>query len=300
MPKLPDLPRNARRVHQQGNTFYVIGDERRPLRDAYHTFLKAPWPVSFLMIAAGFFAVNLVFAVVYYEVGGIDGTDGTFFDALSFSVQTLATIGYGVMHPVSTRATTVMIVESMFGIVVIALSTGLVFAKFSRPTTRVAFSKRAVITSFEGRPTLMFRVGNRRGNVIIEASLHVVALATTTTAEGELFYKAHDLRLVRDRQVGMTRGWTVMHDIDETSPLHGLDQAGLARAEVELYIALTGIDDITMQSVHTVHKYEDAEIAVGSRFVDTMQPLPDGTFLVDLSKFDAVVPEGTPRDSVRA
>ncbi len=295
-----DLPPGARRVHQQGSTFYVVGDDRRPVRDAYHTFLKAPWSVSLAMIAAGFFAVNLAFAVVYLIVGGIEGSRGTFLDALSFSVQTLATIGYGVMHPATSGATAVMIVESMFGIVVTALATGLVFAKFSRPTTRVAFSKHVVITSFEGQPTLMFRVGNRRGNVIVEAQLHVVVVMTTITSEGETFYKATDLRLVRDRQVGMTRGWTVMHAIDETSPLHGLDQAALAKAELEMYIALTGTDDITMQSVHTVHTYADTDFRIGHRFVDTLLPLQDGSFLVDLRNFDAVVPEGTSRDSVRA
>ena len=292
------LPRGARQVHQQGSTFYVLGDDRRPIRDAYHSFLKAPWGVSLAMIAIGFFAVNVVFAIVYLIVGGVGGSTGSFMDALSFSVQTMATIGYGVMHPDSTGATTVMIVESMTSIVVTALATGLVFAKFSRPTTRVAFSKQAVITTFDGRPTLMFRVGNRRGNVIVEAQLHVVAVLTTRTAEDELFYKAHDLTLVRDRQVGMTRGWTVMHVIDPASPLHGLDATGLERAELDIFIALTGIDDTTMQSVHAVHNYSDTDVSIGSRFEDTITPLTDGTFVVDLSKFDAIVPESTPRVSV--
>ncbi len=296
----PGVPVGARKIRQQGSSFYVVGDERAFLRDAYHTFLRLPWIGSFAVIAAGFFAANLVFAAVYMVVGGVGGTDGGFVDALSFSVQTMATIGYGVMHPSSGGATTVMIVESMVGIIVTALATGLVFAKFSRPTTRVAFSKVCVITTFEGKPTLTFRVGNRRSNVIVEATIHLVCVVTTQTAEGETFYKAHDLKLVRDRQVGMTRGWTVMHQIDESSPLNGLDSAGLAKAEAELYIALTGIDDVTVQTIHTIHRYVDTDIRVGHRFVDTMQALPDGTFLVDLSKFDEVVPDSTPRDSVRA
>ncbi|HEU0033382.1 MAG TPA: ion channel [Kofleriaceae bacterium] len=299
-PRMPpsELPAGARRVHQQGTTFYVVGDDRQPLRDAYHNFLHASWWVSLAMIAIGFFLVNVVFAVIYWLVGGIESTDGSFFDALSFSVQTLATIGYGVMHPVSRTANEVMIVESMFGIIVTALATGLVFAKFSRPTTRVALSKHAVITSHEGQRTLIFRIGNRRSNVIVEAQLHVVAYVTTVTAEGETFYRAHDLQLVRDRQVGMTRGWTVMHIIDESSPLHGMDQAGVERAELELYVALTGIDDTTAQTVHTIHRYDTPDIRIGYRFVDTMTPLPDGTFVIDLRKFDDIVPDTTPRVSV--
>ena len=297
---MTDLPPGARKVTQQGSTFYVVGDERHPLRDAYHTFLRAPWPLSLALLGVGFFLVNVVFAGVYLMVGGVEGSRGTFFDALSFSVQTMATIGYGVMHPESTGATIVMIVESMIAIIVTALATGLVFAKFSRPTTRVAFSRHAVITDHEGQRTLIFRVGNRRGNVIVEATLHVSAVMTTTTAEGATFYKAYDLKLVRDRQVGMTRGWTVMHVVDETSPFHGMDAEALKRAEAEIYIALTGIDDITIQTVHSLHVYTDADVKIGYRLADTLSQLPGGQFLVDLGKFDAIVPDTTSRDSVRA
>ena len=289
------LPRGARKVHQQGSTFYVVGDERQLLRDAYHTFLNLPWSAALGLIAIAFFVFNVGFALLYLEVGGIEGADGSFTDALSFSVQTMATIGYGVMHPESNPANGAMIVESMFGIIFTALATGLVFAKFSRPTTRVRYSSVLVITQFDGKPTLMFRIGNRRSNVIVEAQLHVVAMMTTTTVEGELFYKATDLKLVRDRQVGMTRGWTVMHVLDETSPLHGMDAAAIAAAELEVYIALTGIDSITMQSVHSVHQYTDAQVKLGHRFEDTLLPLPDGRFVVDLRKFDAVVSDTVPR-----
>jgi len=292
-----DLPADARQVTQQGSTFWVVGDQRAPLRDAYHTFLRAPWWVSLSLIAFGFFVANLVFAVIYQVVGGFGGS-GSFLDALSFSVQTMATIGYGVMHPTASGATTVMIVESMFGIVVTALSTGLVFAKFSRPTTRIQFSDSAVVSLFEGKPTLMFRVGNRRGNIIVEAHLHLVAITTTVTAEGETFYRATDLPLVRDRQVGMTRGWTAMHVIDERSPLHGLDQDGLARIELEIHAVVTGTDDTTMQTVHAMHSYDDKRVRIGYRFEDTLRSLPDGSFVVDLRKFDAVVPDATPRVSV--
>ncbi|MBL0219869.1 MAG: ATP-sensitive inward rectifier potassium channel 10 [Myxococcales bacterium] len=289
------LPAGARKVHQQGSTFYVIGDERQFLRDAYHTFLHLPWSASLGLIAIAFFAFNLVFALVYLQVGGIAGADGSFTDALSFSVQTMATIGYGVMHPASNPANGAMIIESMFGIIFTALATGLVFSKFSRPTTRISYSKQIVITQHEGKRTLMLRIGNRRSNVIVEAQLHVVAVLTTVTAEGSMFYRASDLKLVRDRQVGMTRGWTVMHVIDEASPLFGLDEAGLATAEIEIYIALTGIDSITMQSVHSIHQYDDSHIKIGYRFEDTLVPLPDGTFLVDLRNFDTILPETTPR-----
>jgi inward rectifier potassium channel len=303
-PRLPaDLPASARRVTQQGATFYVIGDQRALLRDAYHIFLKLRWSASLGVLSVGFFAVNLVFAALYYALGGVEGADGSFFDALSFSIQTLATIGYGAMYPKSGTASVIMWFQSIVSVVMTALATGLVFSKFARPNTRVAFSRYAVITQHEGRRTLVFRAGNRRSNVIVEATIHVVAVYTTLTSEGRTFYKAVDLPMVRDRQVGMTRGWTLMHVIDETSPLHELDASELKALELELYIALTGIDDVSMQTVHAIHKYTDDLIRVDHHFEDTLLALDNGEFAVDMTKFDAVVPDTVPdepvRDSVR-
>jgi inward rectifier potassium channel len=238
-------------------------------------------------------------------VGGVSGSDGSFFDSLSFSIQTLATIGYGAMYPSSKAATVVMTLQSIVSLIITALATGLVFSKFSRPNTRVAFSQQAVITQHEGKRTLVFRAGNRRSNVIVEATIHVVAVFTTITAEGKTFYRAVDLAMVRDRQVGMTRGWTLMHVIDEASPLHGADTARLKEIELELYIALTGIDDVSMQTVHAIHKYTDDQIRIDHHFEDTVIALDNGDYLVDMTKFDAVVPDGVvpdgaARDSVRA
>ena len=290
-----DIPDGARPLRQpQGYTFWMIGDERARLRDLYHTFLRMRGSGSFALIAAGFLAVNLPFAAIYAAIGGVDNArSGSFWDAFVFSVQTLATIGYGVMNPKSDAANTVMIVEAIVGVVVIALATGLVFAKFSRPTARVAFTSCAVITKHDGATTLMFRVGNRRSNVIVQAQVRVSCAMTMTTAEGSTFYKLHDLKLVRDRMDGLRRGWVVMHVVDESSPLHGLDAAALDKAEVELAISIMGLDDVTMQTVHSSHVYTDKQIVHGHRFVDIMRPLPDGDIVIDLRNFDSVE-----RDSV--
>jgi inward rectifier potassium channel len=294
------VPRDARPSRQpQGYTFWVIGDRRALLRDAYHTFLTLRWSASIVLIALAFVTINLGFATIYDLVGGVEGArPGSFWDAFVFSVQTLGTIGYGVMTPRSTGANAVMIVESITSIIFAALSTGLLFAKFSRPTARVEFTSRAVVAMHDGQPTLMFRVGNRRSNVIVEATLRVIAGMLTVTREGDRFYKMHDLRLVRDRMAGMRRGWNVMHVIDATSPLHGLDADGLARAEVELDVSLVGYDSITMQTIHALHTYTDQQIKLGHRFVDTIRTLPDGDIIIDLRQFDAIVPDGKPRDSV--
>jgi inward rectifier potassium channel len=260
------------------------------------------WGLSLFVIGLMFLAVNLAFACAYYLTGGIAGANPTsFLDSLSFSVQTLATIGYGVMHPQSHTATTVMIVESAVGIVFTALATGLVFAKFSRATARVGFTSQAVITQHDGKPTLMFRVGNQRSNMIVEAQIKVSAGLIRVTSEGDTFYRMYDLKLARDRQGGMRRGWTVMHFIDESSPLYGLDAAGLEKSECELEIALTGLDDVTMQTVYAIKYYTDKDIRFDHKFKDTLKTLPNGDLLVDLRNFDVIVPAPpTPRDSVAA
>jgi inward rectifier potassium channel len=294
-----DLPASARKVTQRGSTFYLIGDERRLLRDLYHSFLRLRWSASLAVLGAGYAVVNFAFAALYYFVGGVAGADGSFFDAASFSVQTLGTIGYGAMYPASHAATMIMTLEAIVSLVLTSLATGLVFSKFARPTTRVAFSRYAVVTQHEGNRTLVFRAGNRRSNVIVEATIHVVAVFTTVTAEGKTFYKAVDLPMVRERQVGMTRGWTLMHVVDAASPLHGADAQKLKDLELELYIALTGIDDVTMQTVHALHKYTDDQIRIDHHFEDTLLPLDNGDFAVDMTKFDAVVPDPATRDSVR-
>ena len=273
---------------------YLIGDERETLRDTYHWFLRAPWWASLSAIAVGFLVANVIFAVAYMIVGGVaTARPGSFVDAFFFSAQTMATIGYGVLHPVSAGANTVVIVESIVGIIVTALCTGLVFGKFSRSTARIRFSNQAVITPMDGKPTLMFRVGNERGNTIIEATIRVVLSRTERSLEGSTFYRMYDLQLVRDRSPAMTRSWTVMHTIDEKSPMFGVTPEQLANWDAELIVSLTGTDDISIQVVHARHIYDHVAVKCGFHFVDILAELDGGAFVVDLRHFHDVVPDPT-------
>jgi inward rectifier potassium channel len=292
-------PAGARRFPQpQGFSFWVVGNPRAVLRDAYHTFLQMRWSLSLALISLGLLLANVVFALAFHVTGGVAGTDGSYFDMFVFSMETMATIGYGVMNPVSSAAHIVMIVEAIFGIIVVALATGLVFTKFSRATARMAFSRYAVITVHDGKNTLMFRCGNRRSNVIVQAQLHVTCSMARPTAEGRPFYRIIDLPLVRDRMSGLRRGWTVMHVIDEASPLYGLEAAALEAADLEIEISLTGLDDIMMQTVHSSHLYTFSDVRFGHRLADTISPLANGDLVLDLTKFDVIEPD--PHVSVAA
>src|SRR5580700_7754026 len=217
----------------------VIGAPRTTLRDFYHLFLRARWSLALAAIVTAYLALNAVFAVAYCALGGVaNAKAGSMFDAFCFSVQTMGTVGYGAMYPVSAAANVVVIAESVTSLIVTALATGLVFAKFSRSTARVAFSRHAVIGPMDGVPTLMLRVGNERGNQILEATIRVAMMRTEITKEGNKFYRMYDLRLARERSPAMSRSWTVLHPIDRDSPLFGATPESYARDEIELIVNL--------------------------------------------------------------
>lgn len=267
----------------------ILGEPRRPLHDLYHALLMRPWSVTLALIAAGVLTLNVIFGLLYWSVGGVANAHG-FVDHFFFSVQTAGTIGYGGMSPTGTVANTLVVIESVGSLLVTALATGLVFAKFSRSTARIRFAKHPTISTFDGKPTLRVRIGNERGNSIVEAHLRMVFTYTRVTAEGERFYQGVDLALVREHAPALSRAWTIMHVIDEASPLHGATAASLAAIEAELSVSVTGIDDITTQNVHARVLYDAADLAWGARPADILSERADGTFVVDLGAFDDVTP----------
>jgi inward rectifier potassium channel len=269
----------------------VIGAPRTRLRDAYHLFLRVGWAAAIGAIVGSYLALNAVFALAYRATGGVTGARaGSFFDAFCFSVQTMGTIGYGAMYPASAAANAVMIAESVTSLVVTAVATGLIFAKFSRSAARVVFSKNAVIGPMNGVPTLSLRVGNERGNLILEATIRITLTRTEKTSEGVIFYKLYDLRLVRERSPQMRRSWTVMHRIDADSALFGETPESILRDEVEIIATLVGTDDTSLQPVHARKQYEGADILWGARHADILSEKTDGTIVLDIRRFHDVVP----------
>lgn len=269
----------------------VVGERRRYLHDAYHAFLLMPWSLSILAICAGFMLLNFGFALIYFFMGGIaNARPGSLLDMLFFSVQTTATIGYGSMYPATDLANVVVMTESAVALVVTALATGLVFAKFSRSTARVRFSHLAVITPVDGAPTLMLRVGNERGNYIVAAELRAVICRAERTREGERYYRFYDLKLARSHAPALSRTWTVIHTIDEESPLFGATAATLADWDAELVVSVSGLDDITMQQVHASKSYDYPDLRFDAKLATMLSTRDDGRFIVDLSKFHDVEP----------
>jgi inward rectifier potassium channel len=269
----------------------VVGAPRPTLRDFYHLFLRVRWSGAVLAIVLSYLAINALFAVAYLVTGGVaNARPGSFFDSFCFSVQTMGTIGYGAMYPTGGAANVVMILESVTSLIITAVATGLIFAKFSRSTARVAFSDHPVVGPMDGVPTLMLRVGNQRGNSILEATVRVSMVRTERTREGVTFYRMYDLRLARERSPAMTRSWTVIHPIEADSPIFGATPESMAKDEIELIVTLVGVDDTSMQTVHARRRYVDGEIVWGARHADILTEEPDGRIVIDMRRFHSLVP----------
>jgi inward rectifier potassium channel len=264
----------------------VIGASRIPLRDVYHRFLRAPWPIALGVIVLSYVTLNTIFALVYVRIGGVHGAHpGSFADAFYFSVQTMGTVGYGAMYPETHPANLVVVAETVTSLVMTAVATGLVFAKFSLTTSRIVFANHAVIAPMDGVPTLMFRLGNERSNRIIEATVRVALVRTERTKEGMVFYRMLDLPLSRERSPALSRSWTAMHPIVPTSPLHGHTPASLKAIEAELFVTVMGVDDTSLQPVHARHKYTDEAIVWGARHADVLSEGEGGILVLDLRRF---------------
>jgi inward rectifier potassium channel len=269
----------------------IIGEHKAPLRDFYHAMMRLTWTSTLLVIAGAFIFVNCLFAVGYLLIDGVHGArPESLVDAFFFSVETMGTIGYGAMYPESIGANVLMVAESITSLIITALATGLVFAKFSRPTARVVFTRECVISPVNGVPTLMLRMGNERGNQIVDVRIRAVMIRTEQLAEGGTFYRMLDLKLSRAHALSLSRSWSVMHPIDSHSPLHGATAQSLVDGEVELQILIVGLDDTSMQTIHASHRYYAKEILFDSKHADILTEAEDGALVLDLRKFHDVVP----------
>jgi inward rectifier potassium channel len=261
-------------------------------RDPYHLLLTIPWTGFFALVVATYISVNVIFALLYLAQPGsvANAPSGSFLDMFFFSVQTLATIGYGAMYPKTPYANTIVTIEALVGIIGTAVITGLAFARFSRPTARVVFSEVAVITPFDGVPMLMFRSANQRRNQILEAQMQVYLLRDEITSEGQFLRRFYDLRLLRHRTPSFTLSWTAMHPIDEESPLFGMTPELLRQKQVSIVASLSGIDETVMQTIHARHNYSAQDILWNHRLVDIFHDSDDGHRYMDFSQFHEAVP----------
>jgi inward rectifier potassium channel len=283
----------ARDAMPPAYTTAKIGLARFDLRDPYHLAVRISWPQFMALFLALNLAANVVFAGLYLIGPGsiANARPGSFSDAFFFSFETLATVGYGAMSPATLYGHLISTVEIICGMAFTAILTGLVFVRFSRPKAKVVYADRVVITNYNGKPTLMIRIGNGRPGPLSDAVARVTALLVERTLEGQSYRHTHDLHLRMNRLPMFALTWTIMHTIDEHSPLFGIDPAWIEERRLILFLNLEARDPALAASVHDVHQYGGNDIARGQRYADAVSTDAAGRTVADLSLISALVPE---------
>ncbi len=277
-----------------------VGAPRGLWNDLYHRLLAAKWRWLLLSVLAVYLGANAFFAALYLLGGDCleNARPGSVVDAFFFSVQTMATIGYGKMVPRTPYANIVVSIEALCGLVSTAMATGLMFAKFARPTARVLFSDKALIVNRDGVQSLIFRMANARGNQIVEAALHVTLLRAERTVEGEPVRRFHDLSLARATNPIFVMSWTAAHPIISESPMFGVTPEKLAEWEALIIVSLVGMDETSGQAVHARHAYAVTDVLWGHRFVDIIEALPDGRRVMHFDRFHETQPQDDAQSAV--
>lgn len=270
----------------------AIGRRNDLLDDFYHRILTRTWAAHFALACGVFLGANAVFALLYLiEPGSIaNARPGSFEDAFYFSVQTMGTIGYGGMIPTTRFANLLVTVEALFGTLLVAVLTGVTFAKLARPTAKVLFADKLPITPRDGVPHLMMRMANWRHNNVVEAQLRVFTLRLERTAEGETIRVPVELPLVRDRTAVFWMSWTAMHKIDASSPLHGDGLRRLRDEGGEIFLVLSGLDETFSTTIHARRRYSAADIVPNARYADILSVRSDGARVIDYRRFHEVEP----------
>ena len=282
------------RIENQDGRFVIhgMGQWYHHWRDPYHLLLTIPW-IGFVGVVSGaYLLLNGLFALAYLAGGDcLHGAQpGSFNDAFFFSVQTLASIGYGAIYPKTFYANSIVTIEAIASLLLIAVVTGLAFARFSRPIARVLFSQFIIVTTHNRQPTLMFRVANERHNFILEATAQVYLVINEVTAEGESMRRFHELKLLRQRTPSLILTWTIMHQIDPDSPLYGLTSSDLQERSANISVLISGVDETVAYTITARHSYDAPEILFGYRFEDIIDKSDNGDIYFDYSRFHQVQP----------
>ncbi|MGZ3298460.1 MAG: ion channel [Asticcacaulis sp.] len=269
----------------------IRGRRRLFFNDLYAQLMDASWPKLVGVFISTFLCINTLFAVLYFALGdwwpgeGIaHARHGYFLDDFFFSVQTLATIGYGGMSPEGIVANVLVTLEAVTGFSFYALMTGLVFSKFSRPTARVTFSERAVINDDMGSRHFSLRMINDRGNRIVNAEARLVMMRDDQLTDGSIMRRYYDLPLVRSTVPIMQLSWSLLHRIDETSPLYGETLQSLEDKNAEIIVSMTGMDESLSSTIHTRFSYIAGDISFDRSFAQILHRLPDNTLEVHYDK----------------
>jgi inward rectifier potassium channel len=288
------------RLLNRDGSFNVRRSRSRFPRLTYHGLLTMSWTRFVALFISVYLGVNILFACAYMLCGPdvlqgpING--GRFLRAFFFSVETFSTIGYGNIIPVGVAANMLVVAESITTLVIFGLGTGLVFSRFARPFAAIGYSERAVIAPYKGITAFEFRVVNQRTNQLVDVEAEVI-FSRFEDCGGYRQRRFHDLSLERQTVTFFPLNWTIVHPIDESSPLYGWTKRMMLDAEVEFFVLLTAVDETFAQTVHSRSSYSADEVEVGAQFV-RMFETHDREIFVDmqlLSRIERVPLEVRPQ-----
>jgi inward rectifier potassium channel len=276
----------------QGAAFDLrkAGVSRFDLRDPYHIAVTLSWGAFAGGALACILIINVVFALLYLaSPGAVQNLHaGDVFMAFFFSLETLATVGYGEMAPDGLYGHAVAAVEIITGMAFTAIMTGLLFVRFSRPQARFLFADQMVVANHNGRLTLMLRIANGRLNMLTHATATIGVMLAEVTHEGQSFRGVHDLKLARSNIPIFPLTWTLMHVIDADSPLHGFDAARLAQADARFFVGVEARDTALQAVVQDIHDYRHKDVLFGRRYADAVSRDESGQTTADLSRLSAL------------
>jgi inward rectifier potassium channel len=270
--------------------FYKLNARQRDFRDLYHWMLQLSWPRFAALILAIYVVINLTFSIFYFVGRPCIAGANSFSDSFFFSVETLATVGYGHLYPNNLYGHIVATVEIMLGMFGMAVITGLIFIRFSRPTARLVFSRSLVITPFDGQPALMLRVANLRHHAMVEAEFRVMFIRTELVKEGEHMRRFYPLSLQFDRLITFPAALTIRHIIDEKSPLYGLTAHDLEKCDARILTSIVCIDTVIPAPVQSQQDYTWRDIHFGMRFVEIYTDIDDHSMTVDYGLLHEIEP----------
>lgn len=284
--------KNQRLINQDGS----VNVKRKGLSffdtsNNYHTLITMRWTKFWLLVLAGYILINLFFTAIYLAIGAnnLIGSEGHtamshFFDAFFFSAQTISTVGYGHISPSGVPTNSVAALESMMGLLLFALATGLLYGRFSRPTAKIVYSKHLIVAPYgDNGLGLMFRLANQRRSSLIDLQVEL-NLSYVEEVDGKPVRRFVQLELERKRVSLLSLNWTVVHPLDEHSPLKGVTYDEMIKAQANFTVLLKAFDDTFSQTVHSRTSYQSDEIVWGAKFKPVFERDADGQIVLDLSK----------------
>ena len=286
-------PERSARVRIGSYEFKKKGISRFDMRDPYHLAVALTWWQFLAGLIAIYLLVHVVFASLFWLVPGsvANARPHDFLDAYFFSIETLATVGYGEMYPTTLYGHVIAAIEIAGGLGFTAIVTGLTFVRFSRPRAKLLFAANPVVAMHGSQPTLMLRVANGRLGVLLDAAARLNVLITTRSPDGKLIRRAQELRLERAHLPVFPLTWTLMHVLDQRSPLNGYDSARAMAESVQLFVILEARDPTLAASVHEIRNYASDDIRFGMRYAEALFIADDGFLVADLTKIGDLEPD---------